>query len=439
LRLIDAFRLNKKDRIAFTGAGGKTMALFCIAREFEGPVLISTTTHLGAWQSQLADKHWIIKDDHDFDHRRAEKITGVTLVTGATDQEERLSGFDNEKIQFLLEMADKNSCPLLIEADGARTKPLKAPELYEPVIPDFVTHVIVIAGMSGYQQRLDENVVHRPGLYAKLSGLSLGEKISMDAMKLVLSSQNGGKKGIPAGVKAFLLLNQADDPLLQSVAGRLARMLRTDFEKIAITSLQTNSVYACFHKIAGIVLAAGGASRLQVPKQLLQWRGESFVSSVAKTAIAAGLDPVIVVLGAYHEAVKKVLDEMPVHFVNNLHWKEGQSTSIKVGIKALPEGVEGAIFLLADQPQLSISLVKSLMESAWTSSKPVITPLIDGKRGNPVYFSSETFDELSGITGDQGGRAIFSKYPPQYLDWFDESQKLDVDTLDDLARLRKFE
>ena len=95
--------------------------------------------------------------------------------------------------------------------------------------------------------------------------------------------------------------------------------------------------------------------------------------------------------------------------------------------------------MLADQPQISPMLIKTLMETAFKTAKPIIAPLIGGERGNPVYFSADMFDLLKTIEGDQGGRAIFSKVNPFYFDWHDQSMLIDVDTETDLYQLRELE
>jgi len=67
---------------------------------------------------------------------------------------------------------------------------------------------------------------------------------------------------------------------------------------------------------------------------------------------------------------------------------------------------------------------------------PIVAPLVAGQRANPVLFDRVTFPDLMALTGDVGGRAIFSKYPVKYLTWHDESLLVDIDTPEDM---KKFE
>ena len=192
----------------------------------------------------------------------------------------------------------------MIEADGSRQKPLKAPGEHEPPIPDFVQTVVVVVGLSALGKPLDAETVHRPEIFARLSGLQLGETITAAALTRVLTHPEGGLKNIPPAARRVALLNQADTPDLQAQADAIAKALLPAYHSVVVASLKEESIYAVREPIAGIVLAAGEARRFGKPKQLLDWRGEPFVRAVAKTALEAGLFPVIVVTGAYHEQVE---------------------------------------------------------------------------------------------------------------------------------------
>jgi len=98
-------------------------------------------------------------------------------------------------------------------------------------------------------------------------------------------------------------------------------------------------------------------------------------------------------------------------------------------------GEGAAIFLLADQPQVTPMVLRALVEQHSAELAPIVAPLVAGQRANPVLFDRVTFPDLMALTGDVGGRAIFSKYSPTYLPWHDESLLVDVDTPDDLRRL----
>ena len=93
------------------------------------------------------------------------------------------------------------------------------------------------------------------------------------------------------------------------------------------------------------------------------------------------------------------------------------------------------MFLLVDQPQIPPTLISALLEAYSGTDMPVVAPLIDQRRGNPVLFDRLTFPVLLDIKGDAGGRQVFSKFRKLMVPWHDGRDGLDVDTEDDYRRL----
>jgi molybdenum cofactor cytidylyltransferase len=214
--------------------------------------------------------------------------------------------------------------------------------------------------------------------------------------------------------------------------------LSSSFHSIVISSLKQENIFAVQESIAGIVLAAGGSTRFGKPKQLLDWKGQPFVRAVAMTALEAGLSPVIVVVGANSAEVKASVADLNVVVVKNEEWKNGQGSSIKAGISKLSDSFSstgGAIFLLADQPQITTSILRALVEKHAEGLYPIVAPLVLEQRANPVLFDQVTFANLLEIKGDVGGRAIFDKHKVEYLPWHDDRMLLDVDTPEHYERL----
>src|SRR5687767_9404935 len=147
---------------------------------------------------------------------------------------------------------------------------------------------------------------------SKLSGLNTAETITENSLIRVLTSQEGGLKNIPATARKIVLLNQADTPELQSLAQGLSQSLLASYDSAVIASLKQERIFAVYEPIAGIILAAGESRRYGQPKQLLDWKGEPFVRAVAKTALQAGLSPVVVVTGANAERVAYAVKDLNV-------------------------------------------------------------------------------------------------------------------------------
>ncbi len=463
MKLSEALRIREAPRLALVGAGGKTTALFQLAHELaeaharsDPPtVLVTSSTHLGHEQARLADHHFVLHEPEEIDILAESLPSGVALFTGAEDEDGRWSGLAPAVLERLNALAGRRRLPLLIEADGSRMRPLKAPAAHEPAIPPFVGTVVVVAGLSALGQPLEAEWVHRPEIFASLAEIPGEAQIHPEAVVRVLTHPQGGLKNIPSGARRVVLLNQADTPGLRAIAGSMAGGLLADYSSVIIGALNpsvssissqvfprpspfainSSPVFAVHERVAGIVLAAGESRRFGQPKPLLDWRGQPFIRHVINAAVGAGLSPVIVVSGAYDEQIRQACAGLEVELVYNPQWGEGQSTSLRAGLCALGKEAGAAIFLLADQPQVSAGLIAALVEAHADGLPPVVAPLVDGQRTNPTLFDRRTFPDLMALQGDVGGRALFSKYSITWVPWLDPSLLLDVDTPEDYQKL----
>ena len=435
LSLAQALRVNSAACVAFIGAGGKTTAMFQVARELskdngKSPVIVTATSHLGVWQLGVANRH-IVADTPGPIENLEHGLSGVTLITGEID-ENRTKPLNDDLINWLQQFCGYHAIPLLIEADGSRGKPLKGWADHEPPIPSFVTQVAHIAGLGGLGKSLTDENVHRPELFSRLSGLRIGEPITTNAFTQVLTHPQSGIKNIPAKARKAIVLNQADTHELQSAAQGMAQDLIPAYDSVIISSLEQERIFAVHEPIAGIILAAGESKRFGQPKQLLDWKGQPFVRVVAQTALKAGLSPVLVVTGANAPSVESTVKDLNLTVLYNPAWKSGQGSSIRAAIHALTlpssRTVGGAIFLLTDQPQVTTSILRGLMEKHAEGLYPVVAPMVMDQRANPVLFDHATFVDLAALEGDVGGRAIFHKHRVEYLPWHDDRLLLDVDT-----------
>jgi molybdenum cofactor cytidylyltransferase len=438
MKLSRSLRVAKNVKMALVGSGGKTTALFQLARELLPPVLVTTSTHLGEWQLAFADRHWIVTRPEDV-ARFAGQIEGVTLFTGPPSGDQRVMGLDADSLAAVDDLANMLGFPVLVEADGSRQRPLKAPGDDEPVIPSWVNQVVVTAGLLGLNQPLDASAVHRTARFAEISGLRVGEPVSEDALARALLHPRGGLKAIPERASRTLLLNQAGSEELIIAGMRIAKEVLGTFHSILVANLIDGVVHAVVEPTAGIILAAGGSKRFGQAKMLLPWRGKPLVRHAAETALAAGLDPVVVISGAEAEGVRLALTGLDVRFAENPDWASGQSTSVRRGIESVGDEAGSAIFLLADQPFATPGLLLELIKAHQRTLSPVIAPRVEGRRANPVLFDRDTFADLAQLSGDTGGRAIFDRYGVEYLDWDDPKLLLDVDTPDDYHSLQELE
>jgi molybdenum cofactor cytidylyltransferase len=186
--------------------------------------------------------------------------------------------------------------------------------------------------------------------------------------------------------------------------------------------------------VGGVVLAAGGSSRLGRPKQLLLHEGRTLVRRAAEAAVGAGCEPVVVVLGAHGEAVAGELADLPVRTVDNPEWREGMGGSLRVGVRALPE-VDAVLVLLCDQLRVDAAHLKALMDTFTRTHAPIVASGYEGARGVPALFSRALLPELEALEADQGARKVIVRDPTRVVEVPLPGGGEDVDTAADLSRL----
>ena len=446
MRLSSALRLAPGQTVAFTGAGGKTAALRRLVQELarDTPLLLTTTTRLGKEQNSLAAHHLVMIGNQPLpDLMAALERHRSVLVTGELlESEGKWTAPAGAHFPTLRQAALEAGAVLLVEADGARGRSLKAPAEHEPAVPDFAELVVPVAGLDALGQPIDSAAVHRPERVSELLGLSMQERLLPEHLARVLASAMGGLKNVPRQAAVRVLLNKCDDGPRLADGRTVAEQLLApggSIQAVILASLESDPPVREVHgRVAGIVLAAGESSRLGVPKQLIPWRGHPLVWHAAQAARQAGLSPVVVVIGAWGDQVRMALEGEPVTLVENPVWQAGQSTSLRLGLAEVETQAEAAAFLLSDTPLVTGELIQQLLHAHQQTLAPLVAPRAGGRRANPVLFDRRTFADLRELEGDQGGRALFERYEPAWVEW-DESVLLDLDTTEDLQRLRELE
>jgi molybdenum cofactor cytidylyltransferase len=192
-------------------------------------------------------------------------------------------------------------------------------------------------------------------------------------------------------------------------------------------------------RIAGLVLAGGLSSRMAPRNKLLEpVGGEPMVRHVAAVAIASGTQPVIVVTGHEAAAVRGALRGLAVTIVANPDYADGLSTSLRAGLRALPQGIDGALILLGDMPEVESSVLTALV-AAFTGESTICVPVRHGRRGNPVLWGSAHFAEMMQLTGDSGAKPLMARHETHLIEVEVATGSIfeDVDAPEDLARLKR--
>lgn len=196
-------------------------------------------------------------------------------------------------------------------------------------------------------------------------------------------------------------------------------------------------------RIGALVLAAGQSRRMGGPNKLLQpIGGKPMVRHVVEAALGSRASPVVVVLGHQQHEVRQALRGLKVHMVHNPDFAEGLSTSLKAGLAALPETVDGAVVCLGDMPRVSATLIDRLIAAySPIEGRGIVVPIWHGKRGNPVLWGRSFFHEMHEVAGDVGARHLIGRHADAVaeVDAGDDAALIDIDTPESLAALAEGE
>ena len=188
--------------------------------------------------------------------------------------------------------------------------------------------------------------------------------------------------------------------------------------------------------IYAILLAAGESRRMGYPKALLKIGEETFVAHLSSAMLTVA-SRLLVVVGAHADRVGDAVPDDPrIFVVDNRDYLRGQLSSIKAGIRALPDDASAALIHLVDHPTVRPDTFAAVASSYRESNQPIVVARHHGRRGHPVLFDRKVFAEILDAPEDQGARVVLNAEPARvgYADVNDPGILLDLDTPQDLAR-----
>jgi len=199
---------------------------------------------------------------------------------------------------------------------------------------------------------------------------------------------------------------------------------------------------------AAIILAAGSSSRMGSGrhKLLLPLDDRPVLAHVIDASLASQARPIIIVLGHQSNQVRSQIKQYSIHdditLIENTHYLQGMSTSLRIGIQTLLTNgyrkgslsyqVDSALIVLGDQPLITPTVIDKLITAYRTAGSPIVAPLYKGVRGSPVLFDKSLFSELIEVTGDEGGRTVLERHRHEVglIEIGDALANYDVDTWD---------
>jgi molybdenum cofactor cytidylyltransferase len=190
-------------------------------------------------------------------------------------------------------------------------------------------------------------------------------------------------------------------------------------------------------RVAALILAAGGSTRMGSPKQLLPIGDHSLIRHVVDVAISAGCSPIRVVLGAESETIIKQLEIPNVEILLNPDWSHGIGTSIRAGMAHLPPTIDAILILLCDQPLITPDHLRALIAAHKQQKKPLCACLYpDGSAGPPALFAKSYFPKLLALPDDAGAKRILAQNPTDLATIPIPEAAIDLDTPQDYQRFQ---
>ena len=389
-------RLPEHAVISVIGAGGKTSLIFAWARELAAAgknVVITTTTHMYRPERMEEDGIRIVVSD---DPERSDKVTAPPA----------------EVLDSLRDTADV----VFIEADGSRRMPLKWPAPWEPVVPDYTDFTVCVVGLSALG-RNTADVVYRAD---EMPDTLKRDVVDMNLMHAMISSRDGGQKGVRGDFRVFM--NQVDDDI-----DRLASAFRLQ-QIFAVMGIQ--SAWGSLlkePKIAVILEAAGNSTRFGSNKLLhVMDDGRPMIASIFDAV--RPLDVYKKILVTQYDEVAAMASGFDV--VMNDRPDLGISRSMQLGLAAAGDA-DAYMFCVCDQPGLTADTLERLIGAYKKGTAGIVSLAWQGKMCNPKIFSSRYKEELMSLSGDTGGRQIIASHADdiQLAEALSEEEVRDIDSL----------
>lgn len=444
MKLHEAFGVVRGDVVAFIGAGGKTSALIGLGYELyeQGWRVLTTTTHV-IDEEQLQLMPHVMRYDANPEAISAALSEHSFVFLYDRIASGKVYGPNVEWTHQLLDTIDSDV--LLIEADNAEGRPLKASYSDEPFVPSEASLIIPIASLSALNQPLDDEHIYNSEAMIEKYGFYPGSTVRSPWIAQVLRDEELGLRGIPEKSRIVVYINQTPEKgYLRSRARLIAKLALKEsrIHAVALGSVRaSNPVYELQRSVGAIVLAAGQASRMGEPKVLLPWhKDRSIIEHIVEQLIRVRIEHINVVTGWYANDVKKLMKPMGMKTVHNRAYKTGEMvTSLQAGLRAMPDNVAAALVVLGDQPRIQPKVIYQILKAYSEGQGDLIAPTYQTQRGHPILIGRKYWAEILDLRSNQSPRIVIENYADDiiHIPVNTDSVLQDVDTPQDYQAERQ--
>jgi molybdenum cofactor cytidylyltransferase len=192
-------------------------------------------------------------------------------------------------------------------------------------------------------------------------------------------------------------------------------------------------------KNRAIILAAGSSTRMGSQKMLLPYGESTILETVIQNVLSSAVDSVLVVLGANHDQIRKVINPLPVEVCINDKHESGMLSSVICGFSALPDDTGTALLFLGDQPEIPPQVSNAIIEAYNDSLHGIVIPLTNHRRGHPLLVDYKYKREIRKLDLEKGLRTLMHHFPEDVLEVEVEEPGilLDIDTPEDYSLAKK--
>ncbi|NIO11304.1 MAG: NTP transferase domain-containing protein [Deltaproteobacteria bacterium] len=168
------------------------------------------------------------------------------------------------------------------------------------------------------------------------------------------------------------------------------------------------------------------------PKALLPIRGKSFIENVIQGLEASKVGKIFVVLGYNPDAIRQKIRDLDVTTLFNADYSQGQLSSLVTALKHIQTAepaasIDAVLVHLVDHPFINTALVDQMVDQFYASKKLIVVPTYHGKRGHPVIFSKELFQEFLDAPLDQGAKPVVHAHRAETLEIPTDDQGIVID------------